>query len=179
MITKAITLHPEHAQAIVDGHKWIETRPSPPNGNMRPDGVRGLPGCTLHGGESVAIHRGGKDGAIVAFACVADAALICTPQTVNATPPWTSAVNVDGDWARLTRYRRDVRLAKWDFSKADVSDQLPFGDFSPGRWAWLLEAIVVLDEPIPCKGKQGVWRLPDDLPGREMLRYSAETASWM
>ena len=39
----------------------------------------------------------------------------------------------------------------------DISDERPFGDFTPGRFAWLLEDIVALPEPIPAKGHQGLW----------------------
>ncbi len=39
----------------------------------------------------------------------------------------------------------------------DVSDQLPYGDFYPGRFAWLLGDVVKLPEPIPCRGHQGLW----------------------
>lgn len=40
---------------------------------------------------------------------------------------------------------------------ADVSDQLPYGDFRPGRWAWLLADIERVDPPIPARGAQGLW----------------------
>ena len=36
-------------------------------------------------------------------------------------------------------------------------DQLPFGDFTPGRFAWLLTDIEPLPEPVPAKGRQGLW----------------------
>ncbi|HRT84383.1 MAG TPA: ASCH domain-containing protein [Bacteroidales bacterium] len=32
-----------------------------------------------------------------------------------------------------------------------------FGDFSPGRYAWILEDVKKVDIPIPAKGKQGLW----------------------
>lgn len=51
-------------------------------------------------------------------------------------------------------------------TELDVTDQLPFGDFTSGRWAWLLDNIVKLDEPIPCRGRQGVWTVPDDIAAR-------------
>jgi len=38
----------------------------------------------------------------------------------------------------------------------DVSDQLPYGDFQPGRWAWMLTDVQPCD-PVPAKGKQGLW----------------------
>jgi len=35
--------------------------------------------------------------------------------------------------------------------------QLAFGDFTPGRFAWLLKDRRPLDVPIPARGKQGLW----------------------
>jgi hypothetical protein len=32
-----------------------------------------------------------------------------------------------------------------------------FGDFKPGRFAWVLEDVVRLPEPIPARGHQGLW----------------------
>jgi activating signal cointegrator 1 len=32
-----------------------------------------------------------------------------------------------------------------------------FGDYRPGRWAWLLDNIKRLDQPVPAKGKLGLW----------------------
>ena len=34
--------------------------------------------------------------------------------------------------------------------------QLPYGDFTPGRYAWLLADVTPID-PVPAKGKQGLW----------------------
>ena len=31
------------------------------------------------------------------------------------------------------------------------------GDYSPGRWAWVLKNPVMFDTPIPTRGKQGWW----------------------
>lgn len=61
----------------------------------------------------------------------------------------------------------------------DISDQLPYGDWTPGRWAWRLDDVRRLTEPVteyrvewdrswtppstkptPVRGRQGVWR-PD------------------
>jgi len=38
----------------------------------------------------------------------------------------------------------------------DISDQEPYGFFTPGRFAWLLEDITPIN-PVPAKGKQGLW----------------------
>lgn len=39
-------------------------------------------------------------------------------------------------------------------------NELAFGDYSPGRYAWLLTDVRALPEPIPCKGALGLWQ-PD------------------
>lgn len=41
--------------------------------------------------------------------------------------------------------------------------ELMYGDYSPGRFGWLLQHVVALDDPIPWKGKQGWFDVPDDL----------------
>jgi hypothetical protein len=38
-----------------------------------------------------------------------------------------------------------------------VDDQRPYGDFAPGRYAWLLADVKPLAEPIPVRGRQGMW----------------------
>ena len=35
--------------------------------------------------------------------------------------------------------------------------ELAFGDYTPGRYAWKLEVVRVFDEPIPARGYQGLW----------------------
>ena len=32
-----------------------------------------------------------------------------------------------------------------------------FGDFTPGRFAWVLEDVEQFQQPIPASGKQGLW----------------------
>lgn len=40
----------------------------------------------------------------------------------------------------------------------DMSDdELSFGDFTPGRYTWEIVNVQLLSEPIPAKGKQGLW----------------------
>jgi activating signal cointegrator 1 len=38
-----------------------------------------------------------------------------------------------------------------------------FGDLSEGRWAWRLADVRALDPPVPCRGMQGLWTVPDGL----------------
>ena len=41
-------------------------------------------------------------------------------------------------------------------------DQLPYGDFTPGRFAWILGNVRPI-EPVPMKGTQGLRDLPADI----------------
>jgi hypothetical protein len=40
-----------------------------------------------------------------------------------------------------------------------------------GPIGWLLSSVVVLPEPVPIKGKQGLWELPDDVLAEVRRRY--------
>lgn len=55
---RALVVRQPRATLIALRQKTIETRPAPPSGPMRPDGVRGLPGCSLERGERIAIVAG-------------------------------------------------------------------------------------------------------------------------
>jgi hypothetical protein len=39
----------------------------------------------------------------------------------------------------------------------EVTDQRPYGDFAPGRFAWILDGIEPLIDPIPATGHQTLW----------------------
>lgn len=45
----------------------------------------------------------------------------------------------------------------------DMSGQAPFGDFLPGRWAWILTEPIMFDPPVPATGRQRIWNLPPEL----------------
>lgn len=42
-------------------------------------------------------------------------------------------------------------------------DELASGDYSTGRFAWLLSDIKILALPVPAKGKQGWWKVRADV----------------
>ncbi len=41
----------------------------------------------------------------------------------------------------------------------DAELEILLGDYSPGRWAWLLMDPQRLPQPVPCRGKMGLYRL--------------------
>ena len=46
--------------------------------------------------------------------------------------------------------------------------EMEFGDFTPGRWAWVMEDVQPLPEPVPCRGWLGIWTVPDDVAEKVM-----------
>lgn len=40
------------------------------------------------------------------------------------------------------------------------SPERAFGDYAPGRYAWLLANVRALPEPVPCRGYQQLWDVP-------------------
>jgi hypothetical protein len=44
------------------------------------------------------------------------------------------------------------------------------GDFSRGRWAWFLEDVHTLSEPVPCRGALGLWECSEGLDVLVMAR---------
>lgn len=53
-----------------------------------------------------------------------------------------------------------------------TTQQEEWGNYSPGRYAWLFRDIVGLAEPVPCKGAQGFFELRDDVADA-VLRQAA------
>lgn len=50
-----------------------------------------------------------------------------------------------------------------NFLKDKAAVEYTFGDFTPGRYAWIMEDAVKLDKPIPAKGKQRLWECGIDI----------------
>lgn len=51
----------------------------------------------------------------------------------------------------------------WDEEQdEDLTDEeRAFGWYGSGRWIWRLRSPIALSEPIPVRGAQGIWELPD------------------
>jgi len=45
----------------------------------------------------------------------------------------------------------------------DIVQQDSWFDTIPGNFGWILRDVIVLPEPIPCKGAQGLWTVPADV----------------
>lgn len=97
-------------------------------------------------------------GAIVGTVAVTDVVSICEDGCIS-TPPHIFIDDFDGNLK--LEYARRPALGESD--RESIEDQRPYGDWSPERFAYRLVDPVMFDTPIPCKGAQGVWRLPDDI----------------
>jgi len=63
-----------------------------------------------------------------------------------------------GEISTFARYLHNG--STWPLTKQEIV----FGDYSsPFRFVWLLSDPILFKEPIPCKGKLGIWNLPKEL----------------
>lgn len=44
------------------------------------------------------------------------------------------------------------------------TNEFHFGDYTPGRWAWILNNVQALPDPVPARGSLGLWEWQNDLP---------------
>lgn len=87
-------------------------------------------------------------------------AVVATCELVDCVPTaalrWGSWTFPDAPWWRPDPdYHLDLIAVR--------RDQVPYGDFTRGRFAWLLADIKPLDPPVPAKGKQGLWEWSGDV----------------
>ena len=62
-------------------------------------------------------------------------------------------------------YRNATRTVRCNggYDYTITPNEIAFGDYSPGRFAWVLKNILPLPRPIPCKGALGLWIVPSDI----------------
>lgn len=160
---KALTIRQPWASLIALGVKTIETRSWPTN-------YRGP--VLIHAGkakppkkDSVVggwqVYQYGNSDQWAVLRC-ADAATYCCD---------FGAVVAVADLIDCVEFQYAGQLPGWLNVSADKSmpryigaDQLPYGDFTPGRFGWLLRNVRPVG-PIPAKGKQGLWTPDADLLG--------------
>lgn len=50
--------------------------------------------------------------------------------------------------------------------KAPDAIEAAFGNFGPGRWGWMLDGVEPVLPPVPCRGMQGLWDVPEEIAAR-------------
>lgn len=172
-MTAVITVYQPYASLIMAGVKRWETRGNPPNGDMRPDGVRGLPGLKIDAGERIGVHAAKRDTDYdrsipnAAWGALGDLIGGNAPMRgyLLGTVEVSDCVEIDPAIDRLRWidvHRGELKLSAdigpaegndW-LSEVDISDQLPFGHWVPGGWAWQLADPIPTTEQCPaCKGR--------------------------
>lgn len=151
---KALTLTQPWAELVANGAKKIETRSW----------------STAYRGP-LAIH------AAKSFPKAARALCSESPFREALDPSWTEAdALVPCDWFGLLprgvvvatcRLVRVVFIEQgWQLREIDehvhwvvppYEPELSFGDYTPGRYAWILGDIKALSEPVPARGALGLW----------------------
>lgn len=100
-------------------------------------------------------------GAIVAVVNVVD----CLPVHDTGTEPIPDDLiyqTVDGRALFRQTVVGDPSYSE-NVHQHDITDQLPYGDFSLDRWGHIYADVRPLPEPVPCRGAQGLWNVPDDV----------------
>jgi hypothetical protein len=60
--------------------------------------------------------------------------------------------------------RQIIKITELNSSRLSEQDRA-FGDYSPGRFAWMLDDIVKVVPPIPARGRQGLWHFEFEVTG--------------
>ncbi|MFA5385950.1 MAG: hypothetical protein WC364_15060 [Eubacteriales bacterium] len=58
---------------------------------------------------------------------------------------------------KITEEDKQLHTAMTESCRFVAGNEYHFGDYIPGRYAWILEDIQALPEPVPAKGMQGLW----------------------
>lgn len=181
---KALTMHPEHAAGFALRLRTIETR----GWATRYRGRIAIH-ASVRDPDSAAARREPWSRAIMAAIPHGDplvrGAVVATAQLVDCVPMVDGLANRDTPLGEMLDAHGGHFLmvgprgiAEWhrrpglDGPRSAIrrphDDQLPYGDFQPGRWAWLLDDIQPTTERCPaCWGRDADLR--PDSGGRERL----------
>lgn len=141
---KALPLWQPWASLIACGAKRIETRhwPAP----------RGLLG------QRIAIHATKTKDWL--HMCEEEPFNLYVPDRARL-PLGAIVATVVLDRCREITYEKALELEERNWH------ELAFGNYEPGRFAWVLRDVLALAEPVPWKGSQGLFDVPAQLVGAE------------
>ena len=175
---KALTLHQPWASLVALGTKTIETRSwsTKYRGPLAIHaGMKRPPGFWSHWGEPESAadpllfdshESSDADGYWYHKWCGPLGAIVATCRLVDVVPMVsdgrqfpTAPVILDLTAGRFLR--NGGHVPSWSNPETQrrndhLHTQYPYGDFAPGRFAWLLENVQPCD-PIPAKGHQRLW----------------------
>lgn len=156
---KALTLWQPHATLVAIGAKKIETRswPTKYRGPLAIHAAKKFPR------EYVRLcwrepFRSALGLSMLGLMMVQDILprgyVLATGELVNCVPIQKGKYS----WPRVDRQGVDLPSFFPDRVWIPPKEpELSFGNYEPGRFAWVLENVKALPEPIPARGKQRLW----------------------
>ena len=129
---KAFTVYQPYAHAIVAGLKQYETRP-------RRTQIRGR--VAVHAGK-ISLNRVTRNFSQDEFEKLMNAIGGETELPLGAVVGTVEIVDC---------------VPVEDIIDSLSEQEKTLGDYSPGRWAWVLKNPIMFDTPVPARGKQGWW----------------------
>ena len=167
---KALTVLQPHASLLALCEKRIETRSWPTQ-------YRGL----------IAIHAGKRFPLAAQKLCLADPIAVALVRrgalrlrdSTGALTDWPDPLSLPlGAIVAVANLHRVGEIGRRPDGAVVVSgqdlpitgDELAFGDFTPGRYGWVVTNVRRLPEPVECRGAQGLW----DVPGKIVEQIRAQ-----
>jgi hypothetical protein len=150
----ALTFHQPWASAIARGAKSIETR----SWSTKHRGK-----LLIHAGKSKIgddlTHPVWLNDCMIDFPAFRDlpfGAIIAVCDLVTVLP--TDIFRVGYDYPACDETRNST--TRWS---TFTDQELALGNFAPERCGWVLRNVRALPEPIPYRGKQGLWNVPAEI----------------
>lgn len=148
---KALTLTQPWATLVAIGAKRIETR-SWSTSYRGPIAIHAAVGLSSVGGKRglMALCRTEPfrsallAAGILGTPALPRGAVVATAQLVGCVPTGSFRPITHGD-------------VTWQVPPGNMSQEYAFGDYGPGRYAWLLADVKALPEPIPARGALSLW----------------------
>jgi hypothetical protein len=185
---KALSLTQPFATLVATGEKKIETRswstsyrgPIAIHAAKGLSSIGGMGGlidlCTTEPFRSVLTESGRGQGESkdlplhVIVATLPRGAVVATARLVDCLP--ISDKPIKGQHC-IAPDGKDPLIRVWHptewggvkghYSDITTEHDLSFGDYTPGRFGWVLDDIEPLREPVPARGSLGLWTIDDSL----------------
>jgi activating signal cointegrator 1 len=146
---KALPLWQPWASLVALGAKRVETRGYPPER------------LGLRVGQRIAIHATKTDREL----------RFCDQPFFRDHVPDPAALPLGAVIATCTLVRASQITAEKAAELARLNPrEHAFGDYTPGRWAWVLGDVEQLLAPVPFRGSQGTFDAPDELIGHARVQ---------
>ncbi len=155
---RALTLHQPWATLVAERYKGAETRDRPApktliGSRIAIHAARRRPRHQEWNGqvEEIASQLELPLGAIVATARL--------ERCVRVLSAGFTGLEVRADTRKVwvvDRFGREDR-------DAYLIDSDPYGEYSEGRWIWMLSGVRRVNPPIEARGRRGMWKLPHDI----------------